>query len=111
MLEGACQLKDTCVLPPVACKFWGADGGELGDVLVPISVLVDGVSVVISGCPVTVPVSCDGLDGVTVDDADDAVVLVPVRVPVDGVSVVISGCPVTVPVSCDELCVALDDTD
>src|SRR5207249_2386792 len=52
-------------------------GGAEVDVLV--NVLLDGCSVVEVGSPVTVPVSCDGVNGVTVCDVVDVVVLVPVN--------------------------------
>ena len=55
------------------------DGGGVGDVTVPVNVLLDGVCVVMVGSPVTVPVSCDGVNGVTVCDVVDVVVLVPVN--------------------------------
>src|SRR3989442_1167725 len=53
------------------------DGGGVGDVTVPVNVLLDGVCVVMVGSPVTVPVSCDGVNEVTLCDVVDVVVLVP----------------------------------
>src|SRR3989441_343486 len=54
------------------------DGGGVGDVNVLVNILLDGFCVDKVGSPVTVPVSCDGVNGVTVCDVVDVVVLVPV---------------------------------